>query len=158
ACAGAIAAATADTWATEVGALSPTPPRLLLGDAPVPPGTSGGVTPIGTAAAVAGALVIAGGHAIGVAGGWTPGALPLTFWGIALAGFAGGLADSLLGASVQAEYRCPVCLVPTERTRHRCGAPTVLVRGHPSVTNDVVNAAATAFGAFVGAATPVIAF
>ncbi|HEY6808001.1 MAG TPA: DUF92 domain-containing protein, partial [Gemmatimonadales bacterium] len=40
--AGALAAATADTWATEIGSFSPTLPRLLTTFAPVLPGTSGG--------------------------------------------------------------------------------------------------------------------
>jgi uncharacterized protein (TIGR00297 family) len=157
ACAGAVAAAAADTWATEIGAFSPTPPRLLLGGVPVPPGTSGGMTPTGTAAAVAGALTIALAHALGAAAGWTPGAWSSALSGTLLAGVAGALTDSLLGGTLQAAYRCPVCDEPTERTRHRCGAQARLVRGYPAVTNDAVNAAATAAGAVVGAAVAALA-
>ncbi len=39
---GALAAAQGDTWATEIGAFSPGPPRLLSTGRKVPPGTSGG--------------------------------------------------------------------------------------------------------------------
>src|SRR5256712_5866414 len=63
--AGAIAASTADTWATEIGWLSTTPPRLITARllrtrAEVLPGTSGGVTWLGTIGACIGAVVIAG--------------------------------------------------------------------------------------------------
>ena len=150
-CAGAVATATADTWATELGARSPTPPRLLIGGSPVAAGTSGGVTPLGTLAAVAGAGFIAVLVAGGAAAGWLPGAWAPTLAATALAGTTGSLADSLLGATVQAAYRCPACDRPTERRVHRCGSPTRLVRGHPAVTNDVVNAAATLLGAALAA-------
>jgi uncharacterized membrane protein len=61
-------------------------------------------------------------------------------------------ADSLLGATVQAQYYCPTCNKPTESRAHRCGATTILVRGVPWINNDVVNIAGTLVGALVGAA------
>ncbi len=57
--AGAVAAAAADTWATEIGSFSPSPPRLITSGARVPRGASGGVTVLGTVGGVAGALLIA---------------------------------------------------------------------------------------------------
>ncbi len=95
--AGAIAASTADTWATEIGLLSKTPPRLITARllrtrAEVPPGTSGGVTWLGTIAACIGAAVIAGSSAA-----W----LHTAFGRVWLAGFIGMTVDSILGATVE---------------------------------------------------------
>jgi uncharacterized protein (TIGR00297 family) len=149
---GALATATADTWATEIGVLSPTRPRLLTTGRPADPGTSGAVTFLGTAAALAGGLLIGLAAALLVAlpNSGLP-ALPLA--ATLLAGLAGGgsgmLADSLMGATVQASYRCPACHTPTESRLHRCGTPTHLVRGHPAVTNDAVNLAGTLTGAVI---------
>ena len=55
-----LAAAAADTWATSIGAWSRSMPRHLLTWRPVPPGTSGGITPYGCLGAAGGALLVAG--------------------------------------------------------------------------------------------------
>lgn len=56
---GALATVNADTWATEIGVLSKHPPRLVTRlSCIVEPGTSGGITVMGTLAAVAGAAFI----------------------------------------------------------------------------------------------------
>lgn len=181
--AGALAAANADTWATEIGTLSPQPPRLITTGRRVAPGTSGGITPMGLAAAVAGAgtlgLVFAllgpraaprGPECIStarspLAGRSAPARgvrhTPLVsfsgaesgarrFRAAALGGVAGALADSMLGATVQAMRWCPRCDVETERRVHRCGTPTTWLRGIVWVDNDVVNLACTLLGAGVG--------
>ena len=101
--AGAVAAAAADTWATEIGAHSPTPPRLMTSGAPVPPGANGGVTLLGTAGGVLGAAVIAAlawllGPRAGGPGSTHPGGLAAV---VAGAGVLGMLVDSLLGATLQ---------------------------------------------------------
>jgi len=105
--AGAVAAATADTWATEIGAHSRTPPRLITNGTAVPPGTNGGITILGTAGGVLGAALIAGlTYALtprGTAPGLThPGHLAVVVAvAVAVAGVLGMLLDSLLGATVQ---------------------------------------------------------
>lgn len=139
----ALAAAGADTWATSLGAWSPTPPRDILGGRVVPPGTNGGITVHGTAGAAAGALLIAG------IGGLAAGAAPLTAAG-ALLGFGGMLVDSALGSAVQGRFRCPACGTATERRRHRCGTVTVCTGGWAWLTNDGVNALATCWAAGAG--------
>src|SRR5207253_1604096 len=48
AAAGAIAAAAADTWATEIGAFSPFPPRLITSGRRVTRCPAGGITALGT--------------------------------------------------------------------------------------------------------------
>jgi len=148
---GALAAVTADTWATEIGTLSRTPPRLVTSGRTVAPGTSGGITPAGTLGSAGGALAIGAGAAL---------LLPLlegeaAWWAIPLAlgtGLAGSLADSLLGATVQQQRWCPHCHTETERPIHRCGTPTTLVRGWRWLDNDAVNVLASLAGAVAGSA------
>lgn len=93
--AGALAAANADTWATEIGIHSRTPPRLITSWARVSAGTDGGMTLLGTVGGTAGAALIAG-----LSMGLWPGGLWLAMI-VAVAGVAGMLVDSLLGATVQ---------------------------------------------------------
>ena len=142
---GAMAAATSDTWATEIGMLSRRPPRSIVTLRRVRPGMSGGVTPLGLAAAAA------GGATIGLIG-----SLRRPRWGLVtlgtLAGLAGSLADSVAGATVQGVYRCPRCGEETERRVHPCGTPTIPVRGVAWIDNDVVNL----FGSVVGAVTALV--
>lgn len=145
--AGALATATADTWATELGVLSPRAPRLVTTGKRVAPGTSGGISLLGTAASALGAL-----------------SLGIVFWALQrfskslaalplialLSGLAGSFFDSLLGATVQAMYHCPACDKETERRVHSCGTKTKFARGVPWMNNDGVNFLATLFGGLVG--------
>src|SRR5574342_671144 len=58
--AAALAAVNADTWATELGGLNPTPPRMITDlRKRVEKGTSGGISLFGTFASLFGAFVIA---------------------------------------------------------------------------------------------------
>lgn len=137
----AIAAVTADTWSTEVGGLFGRAPRLITTWKAVPPGTSGGVTIAGTLAALVGAAVIvAVGRAVWPSGSqyylWPADAAEML--AIAWSGFLAALADSVLGASAQAQYRCSECGRVVE-TRMHCGATGARVRGLPFVGNDLVN-------------------
>jgi uncharacterized protein (TIGR00297 family) len=144
--AGVMATVTADTWATELGILSPHPPRLITSGRTVAPGISGGVTAHGLLASSAGALMI------GVAlllleaielGVWWPLLLPAALVG----GLAGSLADSLLGATLQAIYRSPDG--ETERRIARDGAPNQPLRGWRWMNNDLVNLLSSVVGGLV---------
>jgi uncharacterized protein (TIGR00297 family) len=142
--AGAMAAVNADTWATELGVLSPTPPRLITTGQVVEAGSSGGVTWWGSLSALGGAALI------GLAGGLIAG--PVTLFPLlfitGLAGLAGAVLDSLLGATVQGIYSCPNCDKLTERHPiHHCGTQTVHARGWRWLNNDLVNLAASLTGA-----------
>ncbi len=156
---GAIATANADTWATELGVLSKTPPRLITNGRVVPVGTSGAVTLLGTVVAFCGALFIA---TVGIVTmqaflslrkvwgvdflqqPWVllPNSIPF----ITLAGFLGSLMDSLLGATVQGIYFCKRDRTVTESRVHHCGRVTRLIRGWRWMDNDAVNFIASVFG------------
>jgi uncharacterized protein (TIGR00297 family) len=138
--AGGLAAAQADTWATELGRHSRTTPVLLTTGRAVPAGTSGGVTLLGTLGGALGAVTIAA-----VGGGLR---LPLHPAWLAVAGTLGMCADSLLGATVQGRARCIACGETVEELRH-CARTTHPIRGLRWMTNDAVNAVSSAVGAAV---------
>ncbi len=152
ACAGAMAAVNADTWATELGVLSTRPPRLITNGKRVEIGSSGGVTWTGIAASFAGASLIgllSGASAMVLGRGWEESGLLMC---VAIAGgMSGSLFDSWLGATVQAIYWCDTCQKETERTIHRCGAETRPLRGWGWLNNDLVNFLASMVGALVAA-------
>lgn len=139
--AGALAASAADTWATEIGTLIKGHPRSIISGKSVPPGTSGGISLTGTAAAVVGALFIA-------AAAWLV-EWPVPFAAVAIGGVAGALTDSLLGATVQARRWCELCAMSTERLVHNCGTQTRHAGGLMGFDNDAVNAVCSGVGALV---------
>ncbi|MDY6877605.1 MAG: DUF92 domain-containing protein [Chloroflexota bacterium] len=148
ACAGAMAAVNADTWATELGVLSPRSPRLITTGQQVEVGASGGITWLGAVASLGGALFIGllGGLGLLVLRqGWA--AAGVLLLAATVGGLAGSLGDSLLGASRQAIYWCDSCGKETERKVHRCGTETHLLRGWRWMGNDTVNFIASAVGA-----------
>lgn len=150
--AAAVAAATSDTWATEVGRLIGATPRSLADWSEVPPGTSGAVSGPGTIGAAAGATLIGGLAAMGTISGWwaLDDRAPAVLVAVTIAGFAGCLVDSVVGATIQARRWCPVCERYTERPVHSCGVETVPAGGITWVTNDAVNLVAVGFAALAG--------
>jgi uncharacterized protein (TIGR00297 family) len=144
---GSLAAANSDTWASELGAYSKKNPVHLLKGRRVEAGTSGAMTALGTAAAIAGSFLIA--------------VFAIFFWWgdyynshillivLTLTGFLGHFLDSLLGALWQVLYRCSACFLETERKEH-CGQPTVQIKGRKWINNDIVNMGCTTSGAIIG--------
>jgi uncharacterized protein (TIGR00297 family) len=142
--AAALAAVNADTWATELGVLNPTPPHMITNlKKRVEKGTSGGISLFGTFASLIGSAVIAL-LAAYFTGNWS--LFPI----ITLAGLVGSLFDSFLGATVQAMYFCPTDQKETEKhPLHTCGTETVHIRGWQWLDNDWVNFACGAFGVLI---------
>jgi uncharacterized protein (TIGR00297 family) len=143
---GAISTSIADTLATELGLLSPSSPRLITNlNIRVRAGASGGITILGEASGLLGSVIIAAlAMLIGFEG--------LNAFQIIIStlcsGFLGNNFDSLLGATVQAIYKCQECDKMTEERTH-CERSTIHVKGCRYIDNNVVNFASTIFGAFV---------
>jgi len=133
---GAIAAATADTWATEIGFFSIRKPRHILNFSSVEKGTSGGITLFGTIGSLLGAAVIAW------IGGFVASGL------VIIAGFSGSLVDSILGGSIQAKFICSACGKQTEKRIH-CQMDTNHTKGFKWLDNDGVNFVNTIVGAMI---------
>ena len=153
----AIAEATSDTFAGEIGRLSKKPPVSIRTLTPVPKGLSGGITLLGTATAFIASLVIAlswfiffGRYCASV----SHGLLALSI--IAITGFMGCIVDSYLGACAQAHYRDPVTGELTEKEYGEgpsaCGSEGKterfeLVQGIRWIDNDMVNLLSNLFSA-----------
>lgn len=140
------ATANADTWASELGVLSKTPPRLvttfLLRQ--VPPGTNGGMSILGTAASIAGGGFIGlifwiGSFFLGN-DGIAPSQYPMVIVGLVI-GFVGSLIDSLLGATVQATYysKDRKCIVKRKDSTLQSDSSIIKICGYDILSNEAVN-------------------
>jgi len=139
-----VAAATADTWATEFGVRFGNPVWHITTGRRIPAGESGGVSWQGTLAGVGGACLVSfSGQPLLQA--WAPLALA------AALGTGGMGLDSLLGATVQARYRCNLCATTTERPVC-CGVAAPRIGGRHGVDNNAVNALSTLATAAAGIA------
>jgi uncharacterized protein (TIGR00297 family) len=146
---GAVAAVTADTWATEIGVLSSQPPRLITSWQSVATGTSGAISFLGLMGATLGALAIA---SIGWAVQLREPEYHFGLAGVALITCGGVLAhlcDSVLGATIQAQQRCSVCAKVSEKRGACCGVQREPHSGWRWVDNDVVNATCGLCGVLV---------
>ncbi len=159
---GAMATVNADTWATELGVLSPRPPRLVTTGRVVEPGTSGGVSLLGTLATLAGGLSIGltavlfllldgilGGPGYVLLGADTTQGTLVLLPVATLGGLAGSLCDSILGATLQTIYYSTRRAKETERKIDPDGASNEHLRGWKWLNNDWVNFLSSAVGAGV---------
>lgn len=128
--AASIAAANADTWASEIGTLSKQMPRMIFTMKKAKKGTSGAVSALGTSAAAAGAFLI------GITSYLFFQMNIFDFWVIFFLGFMGNMIDTILGASIQVQFQCPECGKKTERSFH-CDTNGMKIRGF--LNNDGVN-------------------
>ncbi len=146
----ALASATSDTWASEIGILSQKKPRSIISFKPADAGSSGGVTLLGFWGAAIGSFSLA------ITGGWIFYRLAhINFtWYHIFSIFAIGVfsqtVDSILGASLQAKYLCPVCQKTIEKPTHLEHGPARCVAGFSWVDNSVVNLFSIIIGTLVG--------
>lgn len=152
---GVMSAVNADTWATELGVLSKTPPRMITTGKAAAVGASGAISALGIGASAGGAvfigllaLLLAALDSVLRKVAFPP---MLAWWPLLalLGGVAGSLFDSLLGATAQGIYYCECCGKETERRVHRCGEATRHLRGWEWLDNDWVNFISSAFGGLI---------
>lgn len=131
----AIAESTSDTFAGEIGRMSRINPVSIRNMKPVEKGMSGGVTPLGFAGGVLGALAIAvlWFFLFPVVKGVSYALI------ICVSAVFGCVADSFLGATAQALYFDRESGKFTERDTDRNGQPLELCRGVKWLDNDMVN-------------------
>ena len=137
-----VASVCADTLATEIGTLIKTKTVDVLSFKEINQGISGGISIRGIFASIIGASVIAA-----TSLPWIESNYQINFIIITFAGFAGSITDSVLGSSLQAQYKCTVCNIVTERKIH-CKKETNLVKGFRWINNDAVNFGAGISGGF----------
>lgn len=158
-----------DTWASELGVLSKSKPRLIIKPwKQVPPGTNGGISLVGLAASAAGGTLMGLIHGLLVPGGiasFLPFNLPTMLGAISSAsfktevlilslvgfigGFGGSLLDSLLGATIQVTYYD----TEEEKIVKRASPTATKVGGLAFLSNEMVNVVSTAMSALIAALT-----
>ncbi|EPQ53185.1 hypothetical protein GLOTRDRAFT_117242 [Gloeophyllum trabeum ATCC 11539] len=135
-----------DTLASELGILSKTPPILITTLKPVPPGTNGGISGVGTLASLAGGIAmgatlaacLAIENSVCRADAWAVSAQAVAWGGFA--GLFGSLIDSLLGATVQmTKYSATSKRILTDESAPPKDAEIKVVSGLNILTNNQVN-------------------
>ncbi|WP_426348116.1 DUF92 domain-containing protein [Alloiococcus sp. CFN-8] len=138
-CAAAFGEANADTWASEIGVLSRKKPISIITRRTIDTGVSGGVSPLGTLASFLGAAFI--GVSFSCIYFITYGYNIIIIFApliITFLGFIGAIIDSLLGATLQAQYYCEEEKLITEKSFYKDRANR-LVKGYRIFNNDAVN-------------------
>jgi len=146
-----------DTWASELGVLSKTRPRLIIDPMrSVEPGTNGGVTALGWSASAAGGATVGAAFVIGralttkFAGGDAGAAclrdLVIIVYG-AVAGVFGSFVDSMLGATIQYSGFCSV----KDKVVSKPGPTVSRISGYEFLSNSAVNLVSASITALVAA-------
>jgi len=135
-----IAIATGDTLATEIGLLSSNKPRLITNFKEVETGKSGGITLLGSIASIIGIIII-------TISSWIIGFSfnNYSIMAIMIGSFLGIIIDSVIGATIQAQYYCDECKKFTELQIHH-EKKNRLISGFGFVDNNIVNLLATTIG------------
>ena len=135
----ALGTAFADTLATEIGLLYPKKPRLITNLKEVIRGTPGAISPYGYAGGFLASLIVcAFSYGLGITN-------PFSFPIIIIASILGMTIDSVLGATIQAKYRCRICGKLTEKPHH-CGQQSEKITGIKIINTHVVNLISTGAG------------
>lgn len=121
-----------DSLSSDVGVLSPRPPYDPLRRKSVPAGLSGGMSILGTLAALVGSA------AISLALGTHFRLLVIEIVIITAVIFSQTIVDTFLGSAFQVKYRCTVCRAITEKRKH-CGRYTTRASGISWIDNNMVN-------------------
>lgn len=129
-----------DTWASEIGVLSNSKPLSILTGKRLTNGISGGVSLLGTTFAFLGSSFIASFFAAAFLFLYGPDFKTMIYYSVLclISGFCGSLIDSLLGASIQAQYYCSQTSSITEKS-HFNNVPNKLTHGIAFFNNDMVN-------------------
>ncbi len=122
----------ADTLASDIGTLSKKMPINILTGKTGEKGISGNISFLGLSSSLLGSLFIGIIYYLGINHSITSVAI------ILLSGFFGSIFDSILGASIQVKYKCPVCQKITEKKVH-CEKETQYEKGIKFVDNNLVN-------------------
>jgi uncharacterized protein (TIGR00297 family) len=164
------AAASSDTWSSELGFLSKRQPRLITNLRVVRPGTSGAVSRHGFLAGAVGSVVVVLGFYFFAALLYSADIVPtssgnpivfmterapLVITLLSLAGFVAGIVDSVVGASIQERFREPITGETVEnltlKEAENAGRKADFrISGIAGVNNDVVNLICSVSGAFFG--------
>lgn len=146
----ALAASTADTWASEAGILSSKDPVSIITFRRVRPGMSGGVSILGSFSSMLGSILVALLWYVSYAVP-TDSVYILLASVVAVSGIIGSLVDSILGATLQGHYWNPDKQVITEKDRDADGNMLELCRGIRWIDNDVVNLISNIISVLLGA-------
>jgi uncharacterized protein (TIGR00297 family) len=147
---GSISFALSDTMATEIGLLSKSKPYSIVTGKKIDTGQSGGITIQGEIAALIGSLFIGS-----ICESFLSDGAFSQMHVILLAAITGGMIatniDSILGATIQAKYKCLNCKKYVEKMTIHCNLPVVQERGISMVDNNVVNLLAAFIGGLISA-------